>query len=82
MFLSSLYLNIQSLFKINLISLNEDASSKLLVKTIQMGICSSDKFKLLRSMEIIAGLCQILKNESIISDFIYESVRKIKRLGT
>ncbi|KAI1727954.1 ARID/BRIGHT DNA binding domain-containing protein [Ditylenchus destructor] len=49
-------------------------SDHLLLKTVSMGMFSDDKFQILRSLEILSGLCNIKCNEQLICEFVEERI--------
>lgn len=51
-----------------------------MLKTIFKSLFSADKFQVLRSLEILTGLCNSKNNESLICDFVDEKV--LSRLFT
>ncbi|KAL3097915.1 hypothetical protein niasHS_000650 [Heterodera schachtii] len=50
-----------------------DKLSTVLLSTVQKGLHSNDKCEVMRSMEIVAGLCATPTNESIVCEFFEES---------
>lgn len=63
-----------------LLFLEENLSTGVFFNVIKEGLFCNDKFKVIRSMEIIAGLCKNTENESIIYEFLVDESQIIPHI--